>query len=158
MSSSPLKTFLVRFRIPLILIAIVLLLLFAFLASPYSPTHLCTLMACFDSLELSLKVEPPQEYTVKVIATPSGETRSVTCEPGKYKASYPYSMSTGATCNDGKVTFLGFDPGVVNIEIIWQEDKFSFVGQPIYESFRPNGRHCPPECRRGKLMLDLSQD
>ena len=157
MSSSPLKTFLIRFRIPLILLAIVLVLLFAFLASPYSPTHLCTLMGCFDSLELSLVVEPPQEYTVKVIDTCSGETRSVTCEPGKYKASYPYSTSNGATCNDGIVTFLGFDPGEVNIEIAWQTGDFFTVGQPAYESFRPNGRNCPPECRQGKLLVDLYQ-
>lgn len=157
MNFSPFKSFLLRFRIPLILLTIVLVLLLAFLASPYSPTHICTLMACFNSLELSLGVEPPQEYTVEVIATSSGETRSVTCVPGEYKASHPDSTSNAAICNAGKVTFLGFDPDEIQLEVIWQGGNFSLEGQPTYESFRPNGRYCPPECRRGKLQVDLHQ-
>ncbi len=155
MDFSILKKFLVRFRIPLILFSIVLLLLLAFLASPFSPTHLCTLMYCLDSLELTLDAEPPHEYTVKVIATGTGKTRTVTCIPGQSKASYPDVTSEPAICDKGKVTFLDFAPDEVNIQVTWQGGNYNFTGQPTYDSFRPNGRFCPPVCQQGKLSVNL---
>jgi hypothetical protein len=157
MDFSTLKNSLVRFKVPLILFATILVLLLAFLASPFSPTHLCTLMSCLDSLELTLVAEPPHEYTVKVIATNSGQTRRVTCVPGESRASYPDVTSEAAICDQGKVTFLDFAPEEVSIQVIWQEGNYNFTGQATYDSFRPNGRFCPPECRRGKLSVDLYQ-
>ena len=157
MDFSTIKNSLVRFKVPLILFAILLVLLLAFLASPFSPTHLCTLMSCLDSLELTLKAEPPHEYTVKVIATSSGETRRVTCVPGESRASYPDVTTEAAICDQGKVTFLAFAPEEVSVQVTWQGGNYNATGQPTYDSFRPNGRFCPPICQQGKLQVDLHQ-
>ncbi len=156
MDSSPFGKFIRRFWIPLIVSAFVLvaLVVYSFLNSPISPTHMCTLMGCFNGLEITLMPEPPQQYTVR-LTTSTGETRSVTCTPGKYEAHFPGSASTPYICGEGQVTFIEFTPQEVTIDIAWQGGSFSTSSDPTYESFKPNGPGCDPECRTGKIQVEL---
>jgi hypothetical protein len=140
-----------RFVMPLMLVLAVLLLIFGFLKSPLSPLHMCTLMGCFDSLEIILFGEPPQDYTLQVTSN-TGETRRATCTLGEDKYSDTYPATT--ICRNTSVTFYDFSPSQVTIEITWQGGSFSTSGHPSYESVRPNGRFCDPVCQVGKLLVN----
>ncbi len=152
--TSSIRNFLLRFKIPLILIGMLLLAVIGILASPYSPIRMCTLMGCTDSLKITLSAEPTQTYEVLVTA-PTGESRSVSCSPGESEPSYTSSSGTMTICDHGTITFMNFSPKQVIIKITWSSGSYTATGLPAYEAFRPNGRYCPPECSIGKLQVSL---
>ncbi len=154
MNPSHSRPILRRLRIPLILAAIVLLALIVLPLSPLSPFRICTLMGCNDSLELILSHPPTQEFTVRA-TTRAGETKSVTCTPGKNEIRTSPVDQTRAVCWGTSVRFLDFSPQEVTVEIAWQAGSASITGRPEYESFQPNGRFCPPTCRRGEMRVEI---
>jgi len=154
MGTFDVRKFLNRFKIPLIVVVLLLMVAIGYLASPYSPTRMCTLMGCRDSLEIILSVEPAQVYEVS-ITTPEGDSRSVSCTPGESEPGYSPSAGTIALCEHGTVSFMDFDPQQVTVKITWSGGSYSTTGSPIYTSFQPNGRYCPPECRGGKLQVSM---
>lgn len=149
-NESSTKKFFRWFWIPLLVIIAVAVAVNAFLKSPLSPTHMCTLIGCRDYLELTLSHEPPQEYIVQVTSG-SGDTMSVTCAPGSINATAPLSP----TCQAGKVLFYEFAPQEVTIKITWQGGSYTLTGRPTYTTFMPNGPDCPPECRKGSMQVEI---
>lgn len=154
MNASPFHKFVLRFRILLILIPLSLIGIVVYLVINPPERFFCTMMGCFDSLEISFATQPTQEYSIQLTSN-SGETRAVTCTPGKYEARYPGSTSNPVICGNSSVTFLEFSPKEVTVEVIWQGGSFTSTERPSYEGFRPNGPYCAPECRRGKLLLEI---
>lgn len=138
------------FWIPIIVIIVVAVAVYAFLNSPVSPTHMCTLIGCRDYLELRLSHEPPQEYVVRVTSS-TGESKSITCNPGSEIA----TASLTPDCQAGRVIFYDFVPDEVTIKITWQSGSYSTSGHPTYTSFMPNGPDCPPVCKKATLEVNL---
>ncbi len=151
MNTTPSGKFLQRFLIVWIIAVIfVVLFLFVFI-SPLSPFHACTLIGCRDTLQLKLAHEPLSQYTI-LLTSSSGETRSVTCSPGKISATNP----TDAMCRTGIVSIYGFSPAEVTVQVTWQGGDYTTTnGHPEYTTFHPNGIFCPPACRLGKLSIEL---
>lgn len=150
MDTTPQRRFLRRFLVVWIAAVSILIVLYAIFFSPLSPFHYCSQVGCRDTLELILSHEPTSPYTI-LLTSPSGETRRVSCTPGKASASTDMS----AVCRTGIVSIYGFTPSIVSVTISWQGGSYSLNGTPGYDSFRPNGLFCPPTCRIGKLSLYL---
>ncbi len=150
MYPTPVQKFLRRFLVGWIVIVIVLLVLYVIFLSPLSPFHMCTLMGCRDTLDLMLTHEPTSPYTIQLTSS-TGETRQITCTPGKISMESDNSV----ICRTGIVTIYGFTPAKVAVEITWQDGSFKIDGTPTYKNFRPNGPFCAPTCRLGKLAVNL---
>ena len=144
------KKLLLIIGIPLILVAGILIVLFAIPSFPISPLHMCTLIGCRDSLELTFSHEPPGQYNV-LLTTSTGETRNVSCNNSEISS----VDATVAMCRSGVVTVYDFTPADVTIVVSWQGGRYSTNGAPTYTSFQPNGPDCPPTCRSGKLTIEL---
>jgi hypothetical protein len=129
---------------------VVLLVLIGLFISPLSPFHMCTLIGCRDTLELTLSHEPTSPYTA-LFTSATGETRTFTCTPNQISAADDLSIF----CRLGTITIYGFTPSYVSIEINWLNERYSASVQPSYEILRPNGLFCPPSCRVGKIRIEL---
>jgi len=154
MSLSPLSRNFHCFGIPIILSLAILMLVFLIPKSPVSPFHMCTLIGCKDSLEIVLSHQPPDEYLVQVTSD-TGEMRSISCSPGKEEVHTSDTYNAPTLCRTAAVTFFDFTPREVTIKITWQGGSTITSGRPNYESFRPNGRFCPPECQVGRMLVAI---
>ena len=136
----------------IIWIAVVILaaLVYGLFFSPLSPFHQCTLIGCRDTLELSLSHEPNVQYSI-LLTSQDGTTRNITCTPGSNTA----SGDATAICRTGIVTVYGFAPKSVNVEISWKGGNYTTYTSPSYAPFRPNGPFCLPECRLGRVFIQL---
>jgi hypothetical protein len=150
MYTSPFRKFLRRYLLVWIVAVAVLLVLYVIFLSPLSPFHRCTLIGCRDTLELTLSHEPTSPYTL-LLTSSTGETRRITCTPGVASA----NSDNSAICRTGIVSIYRFTPSSVTVVITWPGESYSMSGDPVYDTFHPNGLFCPPICRLGKLSLDL---
>jgi hypothetical protein len=138
------------FAVIWIAICIILALVYGLFYSPVSPLYPCTLIGCRDTLDLVFSPEPPLQYSILLTAQ-DGKTRSVTCIPGTTSAADDVS----AICRNGTVSIYGFTPPGLTVEVTWSEGHYIASFEPVYETFYPNGRFCPPECRIGRISIEL---
>lgn len=101
----------------------------------------CTLIGCEDGLRVEIEGGLALPYTVSASV------------PG---ASHPWVVecTVAAPC-DGSVWFPEFTPDFVRITVETESETRTRDVQVDYESFRPNGPECPPECLQGTVTFEL---
>ncbi len=111
------------------------LVLFAFAAACglAGPSEACTLIG-------EVTGAPAQTPVTVVVTAPDGSTRTSNC------------VSAAATCF---VSFPDFTPASVTIRLSTGTQTAEVTTQPAYESSRPNGPACPPECRNARVTVVL---
>ena len=98
----------------------------------------CTEVGCTSGVEIILEQPPAGPYRVEVVSGP-GDAR------------YVYECSE-ARCPD-RVFFPDFTPHRVFVRVITEEGTQQYEVIPQYVESRPNGRRCPPLCRRAQVRL-----
>ena len=102
--------------------------------------RICTQIGCNDGLQVELRGSLPDSYTVS--ASASGlPTQTVECSPGR---------ECGET-----LFFPEFMPASVTITVRGSGVDVQQSFTPTYETSRPNGPDCPPECRSGKVIVEV---
>jgi len=119
--------------------------------------QMCTLVGCVGGLNVELAGLPAfTPYQIE-LAFPSGETQTVTCDPGAADESEPFVKS----CSAGGAFFsLEQDvkpPQEITITVSINGDQITQVFQPKYEAFQPNGSNCPPVCYNATVELNVSR-
>jgi len=122
----------------LLTIALVLVAPFASGCGVVGPTA-CTLIGC-TGLVIEVTGAPGSTPVTVVVSAPDGSTRSTTC-----------TSATG-TC---PVSFPDFTPASVTIRVSTATQTIEVTRQPMYETTRPNGAECPPECRNARVTVVL---
>ena len=102
--------------------------------------HDCTLIGCFDGLQVDIRGLADTEYEV-VAEGLEGESRTGECV-----------VSSDGTC---RVMFVGFYPSEVTLSVTGADQQVSVKLQPAYEESQPNGPDCPPTCRNATVAIDL---
>jgi hypothetical protein len=101
----------------------------------------CTLIGCTDGLTVEvIGLTSPGPITVVVIA-PDGASRSATV-----------TCAGGASC---PFLFGNFSPTSVTINVSAGSQSRQVTVQPDYQTNRPNGPECPPECRSARVTVAL---
>lgn len=126
-----------------------LLLLAACAPSAPEEPQACTLMGCIDTLEIRVINPPDLPYWVTVRA--DGQEFLIACEE-ETEAS---EATMGTDCENGVFTLFEFSPEMVSVEIGWAAGGIIIDATPEYETFRPNGPGCEPECRSGVVTVEL---
>lgn len=113
--------------------------LVAFLAScdESGRLHVCTEIGCDSGIRVLLTAPPTAPYRVEAYV-PGGGARQVR------------ECSAGGVCD---ITFAGFTPAEVSIEIITATDTLRRDAVPVYVVSRPNGPACEPECRNATITV-----
>ena len=60
-----------------------------------------------------------------------------------------------SSCENNGATFESFSPSEVTLSVYWDDKIKTEMIEPLYETFRPNGAGCEPECRNGSLSIEL---
>ena len=118
--------------------AIIVTALPAAIASCCGLNDTCTLIECVDGLRVELEGTLPPTLTVEVIGA-DGERRTEQCTDD-----HPCA-----------ILFEGFYPEVVTVRVTWDGNTEVVTAQPQYAESRPNGRCCPPTCRRATVSIAL---
>lgn len=105
-----------------------------------SGPRVCTLVGCDSGLDVVLVGNRPDTFTL-LLDVPPFQPLIVECSPSK-------------PCGD-PIHIPDFLPDLVFIEIRGADVEFRGEFRPIYETLRPNGIGCPPECRQGEVVVDL---
>lgn len=121
-----------------------------------APLRECTLMGCVDSLAIELVGQAPDEFTVEVIPD-GGGAWEVRCAGGEAQVRQPDDGSLGVVCRPGSVVFFEVAPEEAAVRITWSGGETAQTTRPVYESVRPNGPDCPPECRVGHVSIEMPQ-
>jgi hypothetical protein len=111
-----------------------------------SAGRVCTEIGCFDGLTVQLQGSIPAAFSVEATA-PGGETTVVVCPEG----------GAGVVCGVDQLVFEGFTREEVTITISWDGGSLTETFRPAYETFRPNGPDCPPECRQAEITMRLGE-
>lgn len=147
--------------------AILMLLSMASLAGCAQPLTGCTEAGCvselsvllgLDGIDGDLTVEVQwSDRTVTCALPVEGDTDPVDggCDDLSSGVLQAFEGSRrGATLSIGGLV----DPGPVTVVVSdAQEELGRVTDTPDYEAFQPNGPDCPPTCRVGELILDLSR-
>jgi hypothetical protein len=120
-----------------------------------APPRVCTLMGCVDSLVIDLVGQVPDEFTVEVIPGEGGAWE-VRCAGDEAHVIRPGDGSLGVVCRPGSVVFFEVAPEEVAIRVTWEGDEVWQSSRPAYESVRPNGPDCPPECRVARVTVEMT--
>jgi len=99
--------------------------------------QVCTLIGCDSGIRVVLTAPPTVPYRVEAYVPGSGARQVREC-------------SAGGACN---ITFAGFTPVEVSIEIITAADTLRRDAVPVYVVSRPNGADCEPECRNATITV-----
>jgi len=125
--------------------------------SPTAPAGLstspavCTEIGCSNNLNLQLKGNVPKEYDIEVTA-PDGATFQAHCVDGQ--ASVEQSGEQLITCTESRsIAFENFAPEEVLVTLTWEGGNLIQSFKPAYNTFRPNGPSCEPECKTGLVEL-----
>lgn len=122
--------------------------------------EVCRLLGCDSQLTINLIGKVPDDFTIQATGTNS-ETQTVHCHNGKTimpngEARREYY---DPACSLKSVTFFKFAPEETTISLRWGLD---FVRtrtiRPQYDTFRPNGPKCEPECRIGNAEFVLADE
>jgi len=119
-----------------------LLVLMAGLVTCRDEPIVCTLIGCNDVLTVAIAGAPTQTL-VTVVATQLDAPVA--------------SMSSSCTATTGScsVSFSGFAPSNVRIDVSWDSQTKQVTVQPAYQISRPNGPDCPPACRFATVSVTL---
>lgn len=117
-------------------------------AAPEEP-QACTLMGCVNTLRIEITNAPAMPYWVTVRA--DGQEFYLACEEGVDTSGLQGEMD----CENGIFTLFDFAPEAASIEIGWAAGGLTIDAIPEYETFRPNGPDCEPECRNGLVKVEL---
>ncbi len=103
--------------------------------------RVCTQIGCDSGLLVQVQGNVPDQLTISVRPRGSPQAWTVQC--------------TTATCAR-YVFFADFTPEAVYVEVHGAGVDIVREMQPAYVVERPNGKDCPPECRIGKVVLQVS--
>ena len=116
--------------------------LYAFAAATLAgcnPIGACTLIGCFDGLNVQFDRQPTGAYRVEAIVPGDATPHVVECASG--------------TC--GPVMFEGLMPERVTIRVTTAAGTRSQEFTPKYEAQYPNGRRCGAACRNATVTMQL---
>ncbi len=102
--------------------------------------RVCTLVGCLDGL--TVRFSPLSTVPYKLTVTVAGDppTRVVDCSNLANCQGYPF--------------FPGVSAALVTITVTTAGGSHSYVVAPQYQTTRPNGPDCPPECKQATVTLD----
>jgi hypothetical protein len=98
----------------------------------------CTLIGCADGITVTIDGDVPTTYTVALL---DGDRELTTME-----------CQAGSPC---EVMATGAQPEEVTVEIRSDAGTERRTVALQYETTRPNGPDCPPECRHGRGLVTL---
>ncbi len=136
-------------------LCLAVLLLFGCQNFPESPAsdnlRTCTVVGCGFSLQVELAGSLPPDFILSAAGS-TGESASVHCVNGTlvYDAA---TFGSSGMCSQSRVTFLGFAPEQATLTVQWDGGQVSQSFQPDYETFRPNGPLCEPECQTTTIIF-----
>lgn len=85
-----------------------------------------------------------------VLTAPGQGTVTVSCPSGEVEG----AISIGPeACQAGTFTFMDYAPDQLEVTLRFGGTERSESFTPTYETLRPNGPDCPPECRVGEVVL-----
>ena len=99
----------------------------------------CTLIGCIG-LVVEVTGAASQPPVTVVVTAPDGSTRTATC--------------TGAS-GACPVFFFDFTPATLTVRVSSGTQSTELTVQPVYQTTRPNGPECPPECRGARVTVAL---
>jgi hypothetical protein len=100
----------------------------------------CTEIGCNDGLSVDLTGNVPTSGTVEAEDLDSGEIRSEAIQVIQ------------GTAN---IFFAEFTPTNVTVRVMDDSVLASVDVAPTYETARPNGPDCPPECSQARLSINV---
>lgn len=150
--NSPRKVF-SYFAIRLGAILIILIALVAVILTKFPPKHVCTQIACSDSLTLNFSHNLDYPYTADLIGN-NGEATRVTCDTTGNVSTSSGGLVT-AVCQANALTINQFTPRQVTIKITWSSDSYTTITRPEYDIYEPNGPDCQPTCYQAIVELTL---
>jgi hypothetical protein len=110
------------------------------------PVRACTEMGCYSGLTIQLQGTIPEAFAVEV-SIPGDEPVRVECPQG----------GDPLYCESDRLFLAERTPEVLTVRVSWEDNDVVASFQPNYETVRPNGPDCPPECRQAEVTLDLSK-
>jgi hypothetical protein len=99
----------------------------------------CSLIPCLG-LVVEVSNAPSLTPITIVLTATDGSTRSGT------------ATCAGNTCS---LSFPDFTPPTVTIQVTAGTESSEVTTQPAYQTTRPNGPRCPPECRTARVEVAL---
>jgi hypothetical protein len=109
------------------------------------PAQVCTEIGCHSGLTIQLEGTIPEAYSVE-ISVPGDEPFRVECPQG----------GEPVYCEGDRLFLAERTPEEVTVRVSWEDNSVVETLQPTYETIRPNGPDCPPECRQAEVKLNLS--
>lgn len=100
----------------------------------------CPQVGCDSGLDIELMGELPETFMI-VLEVPSFRPLIVECSPSR-------------PCGE-RVHVPDFTPDRVFVEVRGEGVQFQEEFIPEYETLRPNGPDCLPECRKGLIVVDV---
>ncbi len=117
-----------------------------------SPIQMCTLIGCQDSFVVDLTDDIPDNFTLEAVG-PDGESRTVRCVDGRKQEQSPGLQESRTVCLDKTIFLYDFTPEQVTLTVTWQNGQLTQMFDPVYSTFQPNGRGCPPKCRTAHVEV-----
>jgi hypothetical protein len=109
------------------------------LTVPATASCVCTQAGCDSGLRVILRGQVPETFRLRAWA-----------------GHLPLIVECGTDLNCQESIFIPhFTPDHVEIAIESATDTTTASFRPVYRSFRPNGRGCPPDCRVADVEIEL---
>lgn len=106
----------------------------------------CTLIGCESGLSISLEGVKPEQYNFQV-NTPDQKTYTGNCPSEVFSGTY--------RCEANGFWIGGLQENGLTVTVAWSSNKVTQVLHPTYQTFRPNGPDCEPECKNGAASIQL---
>ena len=110
------------------------------------PVQVCTEIGCHSGLTIQLQGSIPEAFAVEV-SVPGDEPDRVECPQG----------GDSIYCEGDRLFLAERTPKEVTVRVSWGSKDIVETFRPEYETLRPNGPDCPPECKQAEVTLDLSK-
>jgi hypothetical protein len=115
----------------------------------------CTLEGCGPTIVIKLSGAVPTDFTLQAKSL-DGNSAKAHCINGQNSSSADFtSLPFQPVCSAGQVSFTGFSPQTVTIEVTWGSQSMTMVAAPVYETLLPNGPGCDPTCQVGTVSLNF---
>ena len=122
----------------------ILILSSCLLLSACTAEKACTLIGCNDGLNIGFKGSLPQNFTLTLKASDQPDL-TLSCPSG----------SARHVCFPDSVFVNNYTPESLEISYTAGETSFTRSFTPSYRNAQPNGPGCGPDCRQGKVELEL---
>ncbi|MEZ0372024.1 MAG: hypothetical protein ACAI44_23235 [Candidatus Sericytochromatia bacterium] len=115
------------------------------LLSACTPEKACTLIGCVDGLNITLKGQVAQSYTLK-LKVQGQPDQNLSCPEG----------TSGHICfPNGSVFVNNYTPQSVEITYTAGEKTVTKKFNPSYSTSNPNGPDCGPTCKQARIELEV---